>query len=159
MRLGARAHAPPKRFAPQRASSTSARRHREHSRLHSPPRDSILPARIWGARFVKKAYSVLMKGVGGLSGERFRKLAAIVGMLIVTAFAMAQAVHAHPELRLAESPHCAVCAVAHAAPFVVIPVIVPALLFVHAFLVLFTPSLRSTEFLLSLASRPPPLCA
>jgi len=99
-----------------------------------------------------------MTARGQLEGERFRKAAVLLGVLMVAVFATLQAVHAHPENGLAENPHCAICAAAHVRAIVVIPIIVvPALLFVHIAIVLFEPTLRSVLVLDSLFARPPPV--
>jgi hypothetical protein len=97
-----------------------------------------------------------MIGFGQFERKGFRKLAAVVGVLLIATFAMIQAIHVHPELGLAENSHCAICAVAHATPAVVTPVAVPVLVFIQIRLVLFEPLLRSSGTLSPLYSRPPP---
>ena len=97
-----------------------------------------------------------MIAFGQFDRERFRKLAAVAGVLVVLVFALTQAVHIHPEFGLADNFHCAICAVAHATPAVVAPIIVPALVFIHVRLVLFEPLLRTSDTLFPFYSRPPP---
>ena len=97
-----------------------------------------------------------MIAFGQLDRERLRKFAAVVGVLVIAAFAMVQAVHVHPELGLAENSHCAICAVAHATPAAVAPIAAPVLVSIHIRSVLFEPLLRSSDTLSPLYSRPPP---
>jgi hypothetical protein len=99
--------------------------------------------------------------VGGQFGAtRFRKIAVLLGVLIVVAFATIQTVHAHPENGLAENPHCAICAAVHVRAVVAIPVVaIPALFFACLTSVLFEPPLRGVMVLDSFFGRAPPSIA
>jgi len=62
---------------------------------------------------------------------RFRKLAALLGILILGLFATIQVVHAHP-LGQTDDSHCSVCLVAHATATLIVLPAVPVLVFIRA---------------------------
>jgi hypothetical protein len=88
-----------------------------------------------------------------------RKLVSLVGILLLVALGLIQAVHAHPQSGHSEHSHCALCLVAHATPAVVAPVTAPSIAFIPIHLVLFEPPLRSSNMLSPFCSRPPPAIA
>lgn len=88
--------------------------------------------------------------------SRLSRLVSLLGIVLMVAFGLISAMHAHAQSSQSEDEPCAICAVAHAPAAIVVPVPVPVLVFAHVQLVLFTPQLRSFEGLFSLYSRPPP---
>ena len=100
-----------------------------------------------------------MSALRYIDRKRFRQFAAVIGVLVIAAFAMTQAIHAHPELGFADNAHCAVCAVGHVTPAIAIPIAAPVLVLIRTRLVLFEPLLRATDTASPLYCRPPPSMA
>jgi hypothetical protein len=100
-----------------------------------------------------------MRGFRHFDREKFRKPAALAGILIIAAFAMIHAVHIHPEYGFADSAHCSLCAVAHASAAIIILTVCPVLVFISARWVCFDSPLRTSILLHPHHSRPPPAIA
>jgi hypothetical protein len=92
-------------------------------------------------------------------GPRMRKLVSVLGILLLLAFGLEQAIHSHPQPSPTEGSHCAICVVAHAPATVTAPTFVPALVIINAHLVLFEPLAHDSVTPRSLYIRPPPLTA
>jgi len=88
--------------------------------------------------------------------SRFQKLVALAGILLFAVFSFVQAVHLHPDLGGTDSPHCAICAVAHSPATLTAPVILPALAFTHIPLVYAELHCYCSAVITGLYSRPPP---
>jgi hypothetical protein len=99
-----------------------------------------------------------MKPILQFDRARFRKLAALLGILILGLFATLQVVHAHP-LGQTDDSHCSVCHVAHAPAALLAPVSLPALVLIRAEVFPVEPQLGHTVLAPALFIRPPPATA
>jgi hypothetical protein len=89
--------------------------------------------------------------------ERFRKLLALLGVLLLAGFAVIQAAHFHFDAGTAGDSHCAICLLLHTpATLVVAAIVLPVLACVRAQVLVLEPQLRSFGAIAPPYSRPPP---
>ena len=101
---------------------------------------------------------MVMKPILQFDRARFRKLAALLGLLIFGLFATIQVVHAHP-LGQSEDSHCSICLVAHATATLIALPAVPVLVFIRAEVSPVEPQLPYIAPSAALFIRPPPATA
>ena len=90
-----------------------------------------------------------------LDQARFRKLAALLGLLIFGLFVTVQVLHVHPPSQ-ADDSHCSVCLAAHGPATVSAPTSLPVPVLLRAELVPVRPQLWHSTVDCALFIRPPP---
>jgi len=89
--------------------------------------------------------------------DRFRKLLALLGVLLLAGFALVQAAHFHSDAGTDDDSHCAICLLLHTpATFVVAAIVLPILACTRARALVLEPQLLSFNSIAPPYCRPPP---